>query len=85
MKPPFDAVVDLHKLTEDERIAFQGNFVMLNRISTWVLTDDEPGKPERYQAKMKKAFPLLVVGEEIRRSFPSKGCAGFTVKPPPHN
>lgn len=73
---------DISKLPEDDRIKLIGNLVMGKRLSTWCLTDDEPDKPERYRRKMKQWFPLLVLGEEIRRNFPGKGCAGFTVKPP---
>lgn len=74
--------VDLSKLSEDDRIRLIGNTVMNQRLSTWCLTDDVPGKVERYRAKLKDFFPMLILGEEIKRGFPAEGCAGFTVKPP---
>jgi hypothetical protein len=77
--------VDMHKLSEDERIKFIGTTVMQKRISTWCLTDDEPGKIERYRKKLSERFPLLVLGEETRRNFPVKGTGGFTVNPPPQS
>lgn len=78
------AVVDMSSMGEDARIKYTGNFVMQNRQSAWMLTDDEKDKPERYRRKMAKWFPLLKLGE-IKRAFPSKGCAGFTVHPPEQN
>lgn len=79
-----DAMLDLSKLSEDQRIKAIGNFVMESRKSTWCITDDEPDKPERYKRKMKKQFPFLVLGE-IKHRFPGKGAAGFTVYPPVQN
>lgn len=76
---------DISKWPEDKRIKFIGNLVMESRKSAWCLTDDEPDKPERYRRKMHNWFPLLVLGEEIKRGFPGPGCAGFTVNPPAFN
>lgn len=73
---------DMSKLSEDERISFIGRIVTEKRLSTWCLTDDETDKPERYRRKLRERFPSLICGEEIRRNFPAKGCAGFTVHPP---
>lgn len=77
--------VDMSRMSEDERIDFIGALVMQQRISTWCLTDDEPDKPERYRAKLHTRFPLLILGTEIKRSFPAKGVAGFTVNPPAYS
>lgn len=77
--------VDMSRLSEDERIDVIGNFVMEGRVATWCLTDDEPGKPERYRTKLHTRFPLLILGTEIKRSFPTKGVAGFTVNPPAYS
>ena len=49
------------------------------------MTDDEPKKPERYKKKLRERFPLLILGDEIKRNFPTEGCAGFKVYPPVQN
>lgn len=76
--------VDIAKLSEDERIELAGRMAMQERKSSWLLTDDVPGKPERYREKLRLRYPLLRIGE-IKRSFPVKGSAGFSVYPPQEN
>lgn len=78
------AVVDISKLSENDRITLTGQTAMSTPNGTWCLTDDQPGKIERYRDKMKKQFPFLELGE-IKRGFPGLGCGGFTCKPPKTN
>lgn len=77
------AMVDIHKLPEDDRIKLMGELVMTGE-TIWVLTDDEPGKIERYMQKIKHWFPAIKCGE-IVRGFPGKGVGGFKALPPDHD
>lgn len=77
------AYVDISKLPENQRIKAIGKLVTNTRQSAWCLTDDEPGKIERYKKKMTEWFPELKLGE-IKRAFPAEGCGGFTVHPSEH-
>ena len=45
---------DLSDLSEDERIATIAHLVRDHGLSVAVCVDDEPGKPERYAAKLQK-------------------------------
>jgi hypothetical protein len=58
MKPPF---ADLGDLDEDKRIDIIGNAVCKSGGVVGFVTDAEPGKPERYIAKLKAKFPEIVV------------------------
>lgn len=56
------AFMDLHRLSEDERIAVIGEFCLANparRVA--VPTDDEQGKAERYKRKLEERYPQLRV------------------------
>lgn len=72
---------DLHTLSEDDRITLAGKAVMNDRLTIGVLTDDEPGKPERYIAKLKERFPGIVIVGQWKG--PVKGCVTIKVGPPP--
>lgn len=63
-----DAVLDLHRMSEPERIDVIGNRALL-AIGTEIkfcVDDDtnEPGKADRYVKKLKERFPSIV---EVRR------------------
>ena len=72
---------DLHKLPEDDRIRVIGDWVLANRKVALVPTDDEPGKAERYQRKLRERYPWLVIGAIM--PGPVDGCVSFRVGPPP--
>ena len=80
MKPQF---LDLYSMSEDERIAQIGLAVLAGRTVAFV-TDDEPGKAERYIEKLTARFPGLRVVS--RHAGPLAGTVGVKVGPPPvHN
>jgi len=56
-KPKF---IDLGDHAEDDRIRAIGQAAMTGKRVAFV-TDDETGKPERYVAKLRERFPMLVV------------------------
>lgn len=58
--------IDMNDHDEDCRIRTIGNTVMENPGSNiGFLTDDEPGKPERYIAKVQEWFPYVqLVGQQ---------------------
>lgn len=62
---------DLFILEEDARIQAIGNAAMKGQVVAFV-TDDEPGKCERYVSKLLKAFPQL--REKHRFRGPVAGC-----------
>jgi hypothetical protein len=70
MKPPHKAIKgahgysDLADLQEDDRIRVIGNRVMQLDITASVVTDDTPGKIERYMQKIAVWFPLTEVVEQ---------------------
>jgi hypothetical protein len=56
------AFVDLHRLSEDERIVVIGDYCLAHPSEkVAVPTDDEPGKPERYKRKIETKYPQLRV------------------------
>lgn len=63
-----DAVLDMHRMSEHERIDTIGNRCLLNigREVKFAVDDDtnEPGKADRYVGKLKARFPSIV---EVRR------------------
>jgi hypothetical protein len=77
MKKP--AYVDLHSLTEDQRIDMIGELVMKhNQSSAFVVEDKE--KADRYMTKLKAKYPGIV---ELLR-FPLAGQVAVKVGPPVH-
>lgn len=48
---------DLGDNNEDDRIRQIGEKVMKERITVGFVTDDEPGKADRYITKLKARFP----------------------------
>lgn len=56
---------DMGDESEDERILAIGNAVMRGHKVAFI-TDDEPGKPERYIAKLRKRFPSLIVLDQLK-------------------
>jgi hypothetical protein len=57
-KIPF---ADLGGMEEDKRIDTIGHAVRQTKGVVGFITDEEPGKPERYIAKLKAKFPEIVV------------------------
>jgi len=56
-----EAFVDLHALSEDERIQMIGHTVVAHGKTVGVMVDDLPGKVERYLKKLRERFPTVVV------------------------
>jgi hypothetical protein len=57
--------IDMGDNKEDERIDAIGKAAMLGNIVAFV-TDDEPGKPERYIKKLKERFPSVQVIDQFK-------------------
>ena len=51
---------DIADLSEDDRITAIGNRAMTGEVVGFI-TDDEPGKAERYIRKLAKRFPKVVI------------------------
>ncbi len=59
---PPKGFVDLHKLSEDQRITVIGEYCLSHPGEiVAVPTDDDPGKPERYKRKIETKYPQLKV------------------------
>jgi hypothetical protein len=52
------AYADLADLPEDERIRLAAETAATNHAIVGIVTDDEPGKPERYIRKL-EGYPLI--------------------------
>lgn len=52
---------DLYELPEDDRIKLIGHWVTDHAETVTFLTDDIPGKADRYVAKLAKWFPEIEV------------------------
>jgi hypothetical protein len=74
------AYIDLHSIDEDKRIDTIGHAVMVHRSIADVITDAEPGKAERYIAKLKAKFPGIQILE--RFDGPTPGAVTVKVGPP---
>jgi hypothetical protein len=78
-----DAILDAHSMSENERIDLIGNRCLLSmgREFKFLVDDDteEPGKADRYVAKLKQRFPSIV---EVRRGPFTKGATIVVVKVP---
>lgn len=74
------AFLDLHRLEEDRRIEMIGHTVMEHRQTAAVVTDADPGKRERYIAKLRERFPGIVVLKEF--DGPTPGAVTVTLGPP---
>jgi hypothetical protein len=57
---PMPPYADIHRLKEDDRIAMIGTAAMRGGVIAF-LTDSDPGKVERYIAKLLAKFPELTV------------------------
>lgn len=55
------AFADLHALAEDDRIGVIGREAMASGKRVAFVTDADPGKADRYVAKLLKRFPGLMV------------------------
>ena len=71
---------DIADNTEDERITEIGETVMKQRKTAAFVTDDEPGKADRYIAKLKRQFPGILV--TARGAGPVAGTVWVRVGPP---
>jgi len=78
MKKP-EGFVDLHALSEDERIDMIGHAVTVHGKTVGVLIDDQPGKVERYRRKLRDRFPAAVVLDQT--SGPVEGVVTIRVGP----
>jgi hypothetical protein len=57
---------DLGDYEEDKRIAIIGKLVTETGKTAAIITDDEPGKPERYIKKITERFPLVMVLDQFK-------------------
>lgn len=53
--------IDLSDDKEDDRIRQIGEKVMKDRVTVGFITEDEPGKADRYIAKLKASFPGIYI------------------------
>lgn len=78
-----DAALDMHRMSEHERIDTIGNRCLLSigREVKFAIDDDanEPGKADRYIAKLRARFPSIV---EVRRGPFTDGATLVVVKVP---
>ncbi len=72
---------DIADCDEDERIRQIGEQVINEELIVGFLTDDEPGKADRYIQKLQDRFPgIRVIG---RGDGPTPGVVWVKVAPPP--
>jgi hypothetical protein len=75
------ALIDMHKMSEDERIQYMGTLVMENQMTFPVLLDDDGGKKcDRYIAKLKFNFPGIQILERGKHEIP--GVEYIIIGPP---
>lgn len=72
---------DLHGLPEDGRISVIVAAVARSRLTVAVMVDAEPGKAERYAAKIRAALPGCTVSAAL--PGPVAGVVTLRVGPPP--
>jgi hypothetical protein len=65
-----EAFLDLHRLSEDQRIDMIGHTVTEHGKTVAVCVDDITGKPERYIAKVQKLFPGVAVLGQFKGPTP---------------
>lgn len=70
---------DLHALPEDERIEVMASWVRVHGRPCLVVTDDIPGKAERYQRKFRERHPDIVVLDETPKRGPTPGARSFRI------
>lgn len=63
-------MVDLHNLSEDDRIDVIGKIVEQDKTVA-IMVDDEPGKPQRYISKVIERYPNVMVLDRV--AGPVKG------------
>lgn len=80
MKKP-GAVVDLHALDEDQRIAMIGHVVTAHQKRVAFIVDDVPGKADRYITKLLERFPGIICEGPTRG--PTPGVLTVTARPHP--
>lgn len=73
------AYVDLHSLEEDKRIDLIGHTVTVHGKTVAVVTDSDPGKAERYIAKLTERWPGCKIID--RFDGPTPGTVTFKVGP----
>lgn len=71
---------DLGDFDEDERIRQIGEKAMKEKLVVGFVTEDEPGKAERYIQKLQERFPGIRVVD--RGSGPIQGTVWVKVAPP---
>lgn len=77
-----EALVDLHKLTEDQRIDHIGHVVTAHGKTVAICVDATPGKAERYVRKLKRKFPGVTLIDTT--DGPTKGVVTIRVGPHQH-
>lgn len=65
-----EAFVDLHRLTEDQRIDMIGHTVTEHGKTVAVCVDDVPGKADRYSRKVLDRYPGVVELDRFRGPTP---------------
>lgn len=70
---------DLHALSEDDRIDVMAAHVRKTGQPCLVVTDDIPGKAERYQRKFRERHPDIVVLDETPKTGPTPGARAFRI------
>lgn len=71
---------DISDETEDARIKQIGEFVMGRKEPAVFITDDDPGKADRYIKKLQERFPGIHVVD--RFDGPTPGVVTVRVAPP---
>ncbi len=71
---------DIADCDEDDRIRQIGEKTMNEKLTVGFVVDDEPGKPERYVAKLTKRFPGTRIIVQCRGPVP--GSVLVKVAPP---
>lgn len=75
--------VDLHKLSEDDRVRVIGETVIGSGKTAAVPTDSDPGKAERYAQKLRERYLGIIV--EGPFDGPVAGVRTIRVSPPVRN
>lgn len=74
-----EALVDLHSLSEDERIGVIGHTVTEHGKTVAVCVDDNAAKVARYIRKLRERFPGIVVLSQEKG--PTRGVVTIRVGP----
>ena len=71
---------DLGDFDEDKRVQTIGEAVMKHQLAVAFITDDEPGKVERYIEKLKARFPGIQIVSIVKGPIPNT--VSVKVSPP---